>query len=61
MGEISSLTKFMQVLKPPVETQLRRLAKQRSITLQELIRAVIIPEWLKVQNLDHNPLKTGKA
>ena len=40
-------TKFMQSLDPQIYTQLRKLAKERGITMQELIRAVIVPDWMK--------------
>jgi hypothetical protein len=37
--------KFMQVLDEPVVRRLRKLGKSRGIPLQQMIRAVIIPEW----------------
>ncbi len=40
-------TKFMQSLDPTVYTELRKIAKERGITMQELIRAVIVPDWMK--------------
>ena len=40
-------TKFMQSLDPQIYTQLRKMAKDRGITMQELIRAVIVPDWMK--------------
>ena len=36
---------------------LRNEAKARDITIQELIRAVIIPDWMR-QNLEHKALAT---
>ena len=36
---------------------LRNEAKTRDITIQELIRAVIIPDWMR-QNLEHKALAT---
>jgi len=39
--------KFMQSLDPQVYTQLTKIAKQRGISMQELIRAVIVPDWMK--------------
>ncbi|MGB9756298.1 MAG: ribbon-helix-helix protein, CopG family [Candidatus Bathyarchaeales archaeon] len=41
-----SMPKFMQTLEEEVYKKLQQLAKERGITVQELIRAVIIPEWL---------------
>jgi len=49
-----NMTKFMQALEPHWERRLRRMAKNRGIGLQQLIRAVIIPEWF-----EHQP-KAGK-
>jgi Ribbon-helix-helix protein, copG family len=40
-------TKFMQSLDPQVYAELRRIAKDRGITRQELIRAVIVPDWMR--------------
>jgi len=42
-----SMPKFMQTLDDSVYRKLKEIAKQRGITIQELIRAVIIPEWLE--------------
>jgi hypothetical protein len=39
-------TKFMQSLDPHVYAELRKIAKDRGITMQELIRAVIVPDWM---------------
>jgi len=41
-----SMPKFMQTLDNEIYQKLSEIAKQRGITIQELIRAVIIPEWL---------------
>lgn len=38
--------KFMQTVQPLAYKILERLAKERGLTIQELIRAIIIPEWL---------------
>lgn len=46
----ASGTKFMQSLSSPIERNLRIIAKKRGITLQELIRAEIVPGWLRQQN-----------
>jgi hypothetical protein len=40
-------TKFMQSLDPQVYAELRKIARDRGITMQELIRAVIVPDWMK--------------
>ena len=51
--------KFMQSLDPQVYTQLTKIAKQRGISMQELIRAVIVPDWMK--KLDDGTKKTGTS
>ena len=43
------MKRFMQTLDDRVYEKLKRIAEERGITIQELIRAVIIPEWLKLQ------------
>jgi hypothetical protein len=43
-------TKFMQSLDKNVYTELRRMAKERGITLQEFLRAVVVPDWLRTNN-----------
>jgi hypothetical protein len=40
-------TKFMQTLSIPVYRTLLAIAKKKGVSLQELLRAEIIPEWLK--------------
>lgn len=46
---MTNMTKFMQTLEDEIYRQLNELADKRGITIQELIRAVIIPEWLTKQ------------
>jgi hypothetical protein len=46
-SERITATKFMQSLDPEIYAQLRKMAKDRGITMQELIRAVIVPDWMK--------------
>ncbi|MEM0007717.1 MAG: ribbon-helix-helix protein, CopG family [Candidatus Bathyarchaeia archaeon] len=43
------MPKFMQTLDEEIYKRLEQIAKQRGITVQELIRAVIIPDWLQSQ------------
>jgi hypothetical protein len=38
----------MQSLGDAAYTKLRKIADERDITVQELIRAIVIPDWLKV-------------
>jgi hypothetical protein len=42
-----SMTKFMQMVDPSVYAELEAIAGERGISVQELIRAIIIPEWLR--------------
>lgn len=37
----------MQSLDPQVFTQLTKIARERGISMQELIRAVIVPDWMR--------------
>lgn len=39
--------KFMQSLEPKIHEKLVQLADEKGITLQELVRAVIIPFYLE--------------
>ena len=43
----NKMPKFIQTLNDEIYKKLEKIAKERGITVQELIRAVIIPEWLK--------------
>ncbi|MDE1863603.1 MAG: ribbon-helix-helix protein, CopG family [Thaumarchaeota archaeon] len=43
------MKKFLQTLDESVYTKLEKLAKKRGISVQELVRAVIIPGWLEEQ------------
>ena len=40
-------TKFMQGFNDEMMRRLKKLAKRRGIQIQELLRAIIIPEWLE--------------
>lgn len=40
----------MQTLEDTVYKELEKIAKRRGITIQELIRAVIVPEWVNGHN-----------
>lgn len=44
--DILSMKKFLQSLDDTIYAKLEREAKKRGLSLQELVRAVIIPEWL---------------
>ena len=51
--------KFMQSLDPQVYNELTRIAKVRGISMQELIRAVIVPDWMK--KLEEPPRKSSPS
>jgi len=40
----------MQSLHQGVYEQLEKMAKERGITVQELVRAVVVPEWMRIRN-----------
>ena len=42
------MSKFMQSLGDSAYIKLRKIADDRDITVQELIRAIVIPDWLKM-------------
>ena len=44
---LKGMLRSMQTLDQTVYDKLQKIARERGITIQELIRAVIIPEWLK--------------
>lgn len=44
-----NMPKFMQSLSEETYKRLDKIAKEKGINIQELIRAVIIPEWLQTQ------------
>ena len=43
-------SKFMQSLDSHVYAELGRLAKEKGVSVQELIRARIIPDWIRNQD-----------
>ena len=43
---VSSKTKFMQMLDSQTYRALEKEAKERGASIQELLRTVIIPDWL---------------
>lgn len=59
MQQFEPKRKFMQVLDKTVLVQLRREARKRGVTVQEVIRTIIIPDWL-VQERNRNRFKNGK-
>ncbi len=44
--------KFMQVLDRGIFLKLKDLAKKRGVTVQELIRVLVIPDWMRKSQED---------
>lgn len=42
--------KFMQTLDSKLYLDLEKVARNRGITVQQLLRAVVVPEWFKQEN-----------
>jgi hypothetical protein len=40
-------SKFMLMVSPETYRRLEAKTKRRGVTIQELLRAVVIPEWLR--------------
>ncbi len=45
--------KFLQTLDGNVYRKLSEIAEQRGISIQELLRAVVIPEWMRFTSQKH--------
>ena len=45
--------KFMQTLEKEVYMELKAMAKERGVTVQEFLRAVIVPDWMRTNGRDH--------
>lgn len=52
----------MQTLDDIIYRELEKVAKKRGITIQELIRAVIVPEWITGHDgVDAKEVPSGKS
>jgi hypothetical protein len=40
----------MQTIDMDVYAKLKTMAQERGVTVQELVRAVVLPDWMKNQN-----------
>jgi hypothetical protein len=54
MGRYAMSVKVMIAFGPQTYTMLNSEAKERGVSVQELLRAVIIPEWFKVREVPRN-------
>lgn len=52
-------TKFMQTLEKNVYIELSDLAKERGVTIQEFLRAVVVPDWMLFNGKQHKHAKSG--
>lgn len=53
--------KFMQTLDSRLYSELEKVARGRGITVQQLLRAVIVPEWFKEENPERSREISGRA
>lgn len=51
-------TKFMQVLEKQIFGKLKIEARKRGVTVQELLRVIVVPDWLK--ETDHDSISRIK-
>ncbi len=51
----------MQTLDNRLFLELEKMARGRGITVQQLLRAVIVPEWFKAENPDGSRAIYGNA
>jgi hypothetical protein len=52
---IASNTKFMQTLDEKVYRELNVMAKSRGVSIQEFLRAIVIPYYIKYAEVLENP------
>ncbi len=53
--------KFMQTLDNRLFLELEKIGRSRGITVQQLLRAVIVPEWFKNENPEASKEIYGNA
>jgi hypothetical protein len=54
-------SKFMQSLDPGVFAELEKLARERGVSVQELVRAVVVPEWMRIHNSNGSQARPVRA
>jgi hypothetical protein len=50
----------MQTLDTGVYKQLKTMAEERGITVQELLRALVVPDWLGSNKRSHPQTKSSR-
>jgi len=53
--------KFMQTVERDVYRKLRDIARERGVTVQELLRAVILPDWMANYNSKQHKSRMARA
>lgn len=53
--------KFLQSLDPKIFKHLEKIAKPRGISVQELLRAVVVPEWISKVHPEFYSKKRSEA
>lgn len=54
------IRKFMLTVNDPVHRGLEGVARRRGLTVQELIRTIVIPEWMVIEHAQF-PAKESSA
>lgn len=58
MRDSKESVKFMQVLDRSIFLRLKDLSKSRGVTVQELIRVLVIPDWMRRFEEDSKRVET---
>jgi hypothetical protein len=53
--------KFMQTIGDEMFIELEKIADEKGIRVQTLLRAVVIPEWVEKEGLSMDPRSNGTA
>ena len=57
MRDAKQSVKFMQVLDRGIFLRLKHLSRKRGVTVQELIRVLVIPDWMRRFEEESNRLE----
>ncbi len=58
MRDAKQSVKFMQVLDRGIFLRLKHLSRKRGVTVQELIRVLVIPDWMRRFEEESNRLES---